>query len=128
MLKTTAPGVPDFFQGTEFFESTLTDPDNRRLVDFDTRQEALAMLPSVPPRADQTGEVRHLLSGWENGHLKLHVMRALLHLRRELPELFFSGTFAPLQVQGQPSANVVALRAAVVSSGWSPWCRASLWL
>ncbi|HWD54086.1 MAG TPA: malto-oligosyltrehalose synthase [Acidimicrobiales bacterium] len=109
VLKAIAPGVPDFYQGTEFFEATLTDPDNRRPVDFDTRCRALAALPPAPARAVHAAQVARLLAGWENGHIKLYVTRALLHLRRELPDLFTAGSYVPLDARGPSAASIVAL-------------------
>jgi (1->4)-alpha-D-glucan 1-alpha-D-glucosylmutase len=109
VLKATSPGVPDFFQGTEFFEPTLTDPDNRCPVDFDARRKALAALPPLPARIGQVAQVARLLAGWENGHLKLYATQALLHLRRELTDLFNAGSYIPLDVSGPSSAKVVAL-------------------
>lgn len=112
VLKATSPGVPDFFQGTELFEPTLTDPDNRRPVDFGARRRALAALPPTPAtlgRNGHAGQVARLLTNWEGGHVKLHVTRALLHLRRELPDLFTADSYLPLDVRGPGSASVLAL-------------------
>jgi (1->4)-alpha-D-glucan 1-alpha-D-glucosylmutase len=109
VLKATAPGVPDFFGGTELFEPTLTDPDNRRPVDFAARRHALAALPPTPARTGQAAQVARLLAGWENSHVKLYVTRELLHLRRELPDLFSAGSYIPLAVRGPRSASIVAL-------------------
>ncbi len=109
VLKATSPGVPDFFQGTELFEPTLTDPDNRRPVDFNARRQALAALPPNPAGNGQPAQVGALLNSWENGHVKLYVMRALLLLRRELPDLFTAGSYIPLDVRGPSSASLVAL-------------------
>jgi (1->4)-alpha-D-glucan 1-alpha-D-glucosylmutase len=111
VLKACTPGVPDFFQGTELFEATLTDPDNRRPVDFSARVALLASLPETGTReSDLVPQVRRMVAEWETGRIKLHVIRALLHLRRELPGLFADGTYVPLQASGL-SENVVA------------WCR-----
>ena len=103
------PGVPDFYQGTELFEATLTDPDNRRAVDFATREALLASLPALGTDAsDLEPQVKQLLADWPNGRLKLHVIRALLHLRRELPDVFADGSYVPLAATGPRAGNLVA--------------------
>jgi (1->4)-alpha-D-glucan 1-alpha-D-glucosylmutase len=112
LLKACTPGVPDFYQGTELFEATLTDPDNRRAVDFATREALLASLPALGTDASDLGpQVKQLLTDWPNGRLKLHVIRALLHLRRELPDVFAGGSYVPLAATGPRAGNLVA------------WCR-----
>jgi (1->4)-alpha-D-glucan 1-alpha-D-glucosylmutase len=112
VLKACTPGVPDFFQGTELFEATLTDPDNRRPVDFSAREALLASLPASGAReSDLLPHVRRMLAEWENGQIKLHVIRSLLHLRRELADVFADGSFVPLKASGPRATNVVA------------WCR-----
>ena len=111
VLKVCTPGVPDFFQGTELFEATLTDPDNRRPVDFAAREALLASLPAPgTPEADLVPQVQRMLDHWENGQIKLHVIRALLQQRRALPDLFAAGPYLPLATSGQRAANLV---------GWS---------
>jgi (1->4)-alpha-D-glucan 1-alpha-D-glucosylmutase len=91
VLKSWAPGVPDFYQGTELVEPTLTDPDNRRLVDFRTRVALLASLADTSP----TGAAE-LLSTWPDGRLKLAVTRSLLRERRDQAALFASDCYEPL--------------------------------
>ena len=93
VLKAWAPGVPDFYQGTELVEPTLTDPDNRRPVDFAARASLLESMPEPSPAA-----AAQLLSGWPDGRIKLHVTRMLLHDRRRRSALFDSGSYEPLAV------------------------------
>jgi (1->4)-alpha-D-glucan 1-alpha-D-glucosylmutase len=92
VLKSWAPGVPDFYQGTELMEPTLTDPDNRRPVDFAARAALLASLGDPSPE-----EAVELLSSWPDGRLKLQVTRVLLRERRRQSELFGSGSYEPLE-------------------------------
>jgi (1->4)-alpha-D-glucan 1-alpha-D-glucosylmutase len=99
-LKATLPGVPDFYQGTEFWDLSLVDPDNRRPVDFSARHAALAMLDN-PDR-------NHLIKSWPDGQLKLAWTRHLLKLRNELPDVFARGDYQPLQVRGAHADHVVA--------------------
>ena len=99
-LKSCAPGTPDFYQGTELFNPTLTDPDNRRKVDFDARASLLGSLP--PVSASAAGE---LLRNWRDGRIKLYVTRNLLHARRTSKKLFAQGAYHPIDTS---SPHVVA--------------------
>ena len=71
LLKLTVPGVPDIYQGAEFWEQSLVDPDNRRPVDFTVRQRALT--------AD--GQLDELIGGWRDGRLKQQMIATVLALR-----------------------------------------------
>jgi len=99
-LKATMPGMPDFYQGTEFWDFSLVDPDNRRPVDFAARAHLLGALEN--PNWDR------LVQDWPSGHLKLAWIRHLLKLRTELPEMFASGEYEPLQVSGPHRDHVIA--------------------
>ncbi|MEA2789069.1 MAG: (1-_4)-alpha-D-glucan 1-alpha-D-glucosylmutase [Acetobacteraceae bacterium] len=97
-LKMTVAGMPDFFQGTEFWDFSLVDPDNRRPVDYAIRRDALAA--NAAPVA--------CLQSWRNGLVKQAVIRNVLGLRRELPNLFARGDYRPLQVNGALAEKIVA--------------------
>jgi (1->4)-alpha-D-glucan 1-alpha-D-glucosylmutase len=99
-LKATMPGVPDFYQGTEFWDLSLVDPDNRRPVDFAERAKVLTSV--------ETPDWQSLAQDWQNGHLKLAWTRQLLKLRSELAELFAHGDYQPLQVTGPHRGHVIA--------------------
>jgi (1->4)-alpha-D-glucan 1-alpha-D-glucosylmutase len=99
-LKATLPGVPDFYQGTEFWDLSLVDPDNRRPVDFSARHAALGTLDNP--------DWNHLIKSWPDGQLKLAWTRHLLKLRNELPDVFARGDYQPLQVRGAHADHVVA--------------------
>src|SRR6202022_2476486 len=99
-LKATMPGVPDFYQGTEFWDLSLVDPDNRRPVDFAERASVLA--------AQDEPDWQGLARDWTNGHLKLAWTRHLLKLRTELAEVFTYGDYQPLEVSGPHRDHVVA--------------------
>jgi (1->4)-alpha-D-glucan 1-alpha-D-glucosylmutase len=99
-LKATMPGVPDFYQGTEFWDLSLVDPDNRRPVDFAERAKVLALV--------ETPDWESLARDWPNGHLKLAWTRHLLKLRAELAEVFTDGDYEPLQVSGPHRDHVIA--------------------
>src|SRR5262245_26238971 len=100
-LKMTMPGVPDLYQGSEFWDLSLVDPDNRRPVDFAARA---AMLSALADPVDW----RALAAHWPDGRLKLALIRRLLALRHELPELFRSGAYRPLKVTGVHRDGLVA--------------------
>jgi (1->4)-alpha-D-glucan 1-alpha-D-glucosylmutase len=108
-LKLTSPGVADIYQGAELWDLNLVDPDNRRPVDFDRR---IAMLDELEPlldevkagRADAEASVRELLDAWPDGRIKFFVTLCALRLRREWPDVFLDGTYAPLaeNLAGEP--------------------------
>ena len=95
-LKLTCPGVPDFYQGTEIWDFSLVDPDNRRPVDFAVRE---TMMNGI----DQAS-VHHLVQTWKDGRIKMRLIRSLLRHRREQPALYQRGSYTPLNVSG-PQAN-----------------------
>ena len=99
-LKATMPGVPDFYQGTEFWDLSLVDPDNRRPVDFAERAAVLA--------AVETPDWESLAQNWPDGHLKLAWTRHLLKLRTELADVFTHGDYQPLEVSGPHRDHVIA--------------------
>ena len=98
LLKLTVPGVPDIFQGNEFWDLSLVDPDNRRPVDFARRVDAL----------NAAGKPEALAVHWRDGRMKQAVIRCVLAQRGRLPELFARGAYRPLDVVGPLAANVVA--------------------
>jgi len=99
-LKATIPGVPDFYQGTEFWDLSLVDPDNRRPVDFKQRAAALA--------STEAPDWGALAQNWSNGHLKLAWTRRLLKLRTEFAEMFVYGDYEPLRVTGPHRDHAIA--------------------
>jgi (1->4)-alpha-D-glucan 1-alpha-D-glucosylmutase len=99
-LKATMPGVPDFYQGTEFWDLSLVDPDNRRPVDFVERAAVLASL--------EAPDWESLAQNWSNGHLKLAWTRHLLKLRTELADVFAHGDYQPLEITGPHRDHVIA--------------------
>ncbi len=99
-IKATMPGIPDFYQGTELWDDSLVDPDNRRPVDFIARQNALNDLG--------TPEWRKLVSSWSDGRIKLAWTKRLLNLRQSLPDVFLQGDYVPLATGGAQSNHVLA--------------------
>ncbi|HSU89791.1 MAG TPA: malto-oligosyltrehalose synthase, partial [Terriglobia bacterium] len=97
VLKITSPGVPDFYRGTDVWDLSLADPDNRRPVDFNSCVSMLAELKNEAKPAD-------LLTHWTDGRLKLWATWKLLNFRRDYPDLFLHGEYIPLHVSG-PGAD-----------------------
>lgn len=104
VLKAAAPGMPDFYQGTELWDLSLVDPDNRRPVDFALRRRMLESCTSI----DAVSDVSDLLEHWTDGRIKLFITARALNLRREHPDLFARGEYLPLEVAGDKSNHVVA--------------------
>jgi (1->4)-alpha-D-glucan 1-alpha-D-glucosylmutase len=92
LIKLTAPGVPDIYQGNEMWDLSLVDPDNRRPVDYEARRHALAGLAHAAPE--------ELWSNWRDGRIKLFLTHKLLHFRRENFDLFARGDYLPVQASG----------------------------
>jgi (1->4)-alpha-D-glucan 1-alpha-D-glucosylmutase len=101
LLKLTAPGVPDIYQGTELWDFSLADPDNRRPVDFGLRERLLTQLDSHAS----------LPGGGGVGEAKLWILARVLRLRRARPECFDArGAYEPLDVEGEERQRVVAFQ------------------
>ena len=109
-LKATAPGVADFYQGSELWDLSLVDPDNRRPVDFDHRIALLDRLPFT--------DVSRLLANWQDGSIKLFVTQRLATFRRQRRDLFDGGVYIPLEVVGPRREHVVAF-ARRADDAWS---------
>lgn len=99
-LKATIPGVPDFYQGTEFWDFSLVDPDNRRPVDFEKRSAALPKLEDPNWKA--------LAENFSDGEIKLAWTRELLKHRNDHADIFANGTYEPLELTGSHSDHVIA--------------------
>ena len=114
LLKLTVPGIPDFYQGTELWDLSLVDPDNRRPVDFARRRvllDALAARIAADGAAgtDAIALCRELLDAWPDGRMKLYLTHRVLTLRRERARLFAVGAYRALGADGQHADHLVAL-------------------
>ncbi|MDR6959935.1 (1-_4)-alpha-D-glucan 1-alpha-D-glucosylmutase [Pseudomonas brassicacearum] len=98
LLRMTVPGVPDLYQGNEFWDFSLVDPDNRRPVDFEARRKAM--------HADNAPEA--LVRDWRDGRVKQALIARTLAVRAEYPQLFRQGSYQPLQVVGEHAQRVMA--------------------
>jgi (1->4)-alpha-D-glucan 1-alpha-D-glucosylmutase len=110
LLKMTSPGIPDFYQGTEIWDLSLVDPDNRRPVNFDLRKELLTALKKKieSPGADRKKFARDLIRGWKDGTMKLYVIYKALNYRKENYLLFKDGSYVPLESEGNLNEYVCA--------------------
>jgi (1->4)-alpha-D-glucan 1-alpha-D-glucosylmutase len=105
VLKIAAPGVPDFYQGTELWDLSFVDPDNRRPVDFAKRA---GLLEEIKRREkdDRAALIRDLLKRWSDGRIKLYTIYRGLNFRRSREELFRSGEYLPVHASGKAKENV----------------------
>jgi (1->4)-alpha-D-glucan 1-alpha-D-glucosylmutase len=100
-LKTTMPGVPDFYQGSELWDLSLVDPDNRRPVDFTERVKLLSLIR----RVDSWSE---LAASWPDGRIKLALTHRLLEIREQFSGIFLRGSYEPLKIAGSNRNEIVA--------------------
>jgi (1->4)-alpha-D-glucan 1-alpha-D-glucosylmutase len=112
LLKLTVPGVPDVYQGTELWDFSLVDPDNRRPVDFSLRQASLLALQQEWNRSPTNliPLCRALLRSLHDGRVKLFVIWRTLQLRRLSPTLFARGDYQPITALGRHARHVCAFR------------------
>ena len=110
LLKLAAPGVPDFYQGTEEWDLSLVDPDNRRPVDYERLRHDLAGIRTAlaEPGDDLTGLARALVAAKEDGRIKLYLVHRGLEHRRRRPSLYREGAYVPLDAHGARGEHVVA--------------------
>ncbi|HEX2555979.1 MAG TPA: malto-oligosyltrehalose synthase [Microvirga sp.] len=99
-LKATLPGIPDVYQGTEFWDFSLVDPDNRRPVDYEARVRALEGGETLP----------RLLERWHDGRVKQALLVRLLADRAETPSLYADGAYQPLEASGEKARHVLAFQ------------------
>jgi len=134
-LKAMMPGVPDFYQGSEFWDLSLVDPDNRRPIDFTARAGTLAQVEAIV-------DWEKLAHSWQDGVIKLALTHYLLHIRRQYQQLFEAGDYRPILVNGPHQDHVIAFarihagnavivavgrRFAQLTDGGRRWPRASDW-
>ncbi len=105
LLKISCPGVPDFYQGSEMWDFSLVDPDNRRPVDYEQKARALDSMLKATHRKTFIADV---LDNWQNGRVKLYVINKALEARNRSDQLFQSGEYVPLRVSGSHSHNCLA--------------------
>jgi len=106
LIKILGPGIPDFYQGTELWDFSLVDPDNRGLVDYALRRERLAELQSLQTTLNPSELIQHLFHHADNGLIKMYVTVTALHYRRKHAALFQHGCYRPLDAQGEYAQHI----------------------
>src|SRR5262249_13333005 len=108
LIKITAPGVPDFYQGTELWDLNLVDPDNRRPVDYQRRRAALAAITGLKSCATPDECTAELLHNRKDGRIKMFVTTRALSARAEWRRVFEDGEYLPLRTTGVRREHVFA--------------------
>jgi (1->4)-alpha-D-glucan 1-alpha-D-glucosylmutase len=107
LIKMTAPGIPDFYQGSELWELNLVDPDNRRLVDFEGRAQLLAEIKDKENQSDPDF-LEELFWHPKDGHIKLFLTYKLLSARKMHRQIFEDGDYLPIDTTGSQKEHVIA--------------------
>jgi maltooligosyltrehalose synthase len=97
LIKLTVPGLPDLYQGTDYWDLSLVDPDNRSPVDFAARQKSLG-----------DSLLSDLATQWPDGRIKQFIIRRVLAVRKQKPALFAEGRYLPLEAAGPLADHIVA--------------------
>ena len=104
----TSPGNPDIYQGTELWDFSLVDPDNRRPVDYALREGYLTELDRKAEAGNLPEMCAELLNNYQDGRIKMWTTMQALRLRRERRDLFHPGNYRPLQGVGAKQQHLVA--------------------
>ncbi|QCR22798.1 malto-oligosyltrehalose synthase [Pontibacter sp. SGAir0037] len=107
MLKVACPGVPDIYQGCELWDFSLVDPDNRRPVDYELRQQYLQEMKAQEEK-DEKALQQQLLQDPSDARVKQYLIYKVLNLRLQLKALFDHGDYIPLTFTGKYKENVIA--------------------
>jgi (1->4)-alpha-D-glucan 1-alpha-D-glucosylmutase len=108
LLKYTAPGVPDLYQGNEMMDLSLVDPDNRRPVDYALHVQRMAELDTLSRHADLPGQLRELLRSPHDGRAKMWTTWRLLQLHAQFPEFFRTASYEAVDVVGEQARHAIA--------------------
>jgi (1->4)-alpha-D-glucan 1-alpha-D-glucosylmutase len=105
LIKITSPGVPDFYQGTELWDFSLVDPDNRRPIDFKKRIEMLDELLKWES-LDRSSLIKQIIDSWEDGRIKLYLIYKALNTRKTYRDVFQHGQYVPLKITGMKQEHI----------------------
>jgi (1->4)-alpha-D-glucan 1-alpha-D-glucosylmutase len=117
VLKTTAPGIPDVYQGCELWDLSFVDPDNRREVDFGLRQRYLDEIDDRLHR-ERDPFMQELVRSGHDGRIKLLCLYQALNARKQMPDLFAQGDYLPLTLTGNYKDHAVAF-ARKIANQWA---------
>jgi (1->4)-alpha-D-glucan 1-alpha-D-glucosylmutase len=107
LIKNTTPGVPDLYQGTELWELSLVDPDNRRSVDYQQRSKFLEEIKTETSQ-DILLLIKKLINNKKDGKIKLFLTHQLLKARQEYSEIFQQGDYQPIEITGKHHNHLIA--------------------
>ncbi len=107
LIKITSPGIPDFYQGSELWDLSMVDPDNRRPVNFEQRQAYLSTIEQ-DTKTDVLRLIQELLNHKQDGRIKLFLVKQALNLRNQYASVFEQGSYIPLEVTGQLKNHIIA--------------------
>ncbi len=108
VLMLTSPGNPDIYQGTELWDFSLVDPDNRRPVDYAVRETLLTELDHKAEGGNLPALCAELLENYQDGRIKMWTTMQALRLRRDRRDLFHPGLYRPMHANGAKQQHVVA--------------------
>ncbi len=116
LIKMTAPGIPDIYQGTELWDLSYVDPDNRRPVDYGLRLNYMADF-RVFSKTNLNKKVKTLITNYSSGKIKMYTLYKTLVLRRRDQNLFKKGEYLPLEVTGKAGNKIIAF-ARIFNGEW----------
>jgi (1->4)-alpha-D-glucan 1-alpha-D-glucosylmutase len=108
VLKATSPGVPDFYQGTELWDFSLVDPDNRRPVEYARRESMLAHVDDLASHSGAAAVAAEVTRDLGDGAIKLWTTAQVLRLRRDQHPVFRRGNYVPLYGAGAAEPHFIA--------------------
>lgn len=117
LLKVTSPGVPDFYQGSELWDFSLVDPDNRRPVDYKIRTQFLEEIIKLET-GDKATFIRQISDCWKDGRIKMYTVYKALHTRKNSLSLVLHGDYLPMEAGGNKNEHVCAF-ARKTSDNWT---------
>lgn len=107
LIKMTAPGIPDIYQGTELWDLSYVDPDNRRPVDYGLRLNYMADF-RVFSKTNLNKKIKTIIANYTSGKIKMYTLYKTLLLRRRDQDLFKKGDYLPLEITGKASDKLIA--------------------
>ncbi len=104
LIKMTCPGIPDFYQGTELWDLNLVDPDNRRPVDYEVRQQ---IMNKIDNSSDKNEMFKYLFSNLKNGAVKMFLIKKVLEAKKKYRGLFHEGKYSSLNAAGEYNKSII---------------------